>query len=56
MYSLIYNETTLAEWTIPKGWLPRFGSILAVQYGGRLTLFRAMGIEKNEILLDLYQS
>lgn len=56
MYSLTYNGTTIAEWTIPRGWLPRFGSVLAVQYNGRLTLFRAMGIQNNEIALDLYQS
>lgn len=56
MYSLTYNGTTVAEWTIPRQWLPSFGTVLAVQYNGRLTLFRAMGIEKSVIHLDLFQS
>jgi hypothetical protein len=56
MYSLTYNGEQLAEWTIPRGWLPSFGTLLAVKYHGRLTLFRAMGIQEREILLDIYQS
>lgn len=53
MYSLIYNGETIAEWTIPKGWLPSFGTVLAVSYCGRLTLFRAVGLEESKIQLDI---
>jgi len=56
VYSLTYNGEHLASWRIPRGWMPSFGALLAVQYRGKLTLFRAMGIQENDILLDLFQS
>jgi hypothetical protein len=57
LVKLTYEGETLTHWNapIPYGWGPSFGTVLAVPYRGKLTLFRAIGKTSYEILLDIIE-
>jgi hypothetical protein len=50
---LQYDGEQIAEWDCPRGWLPQFGTILAVSYRGRTRLFRAVSQFDTVVVLDL---
>jgi hypothetical protein len=52
-YTLQYEGQTLAVWRCVGRCVPYFGRIVAVQYRGRLTLFRAVSQDENVIAIDL---
>lgn len=52
-YSLQYEGQEIASWRCVPGWHPYYGSILAVQYKGRLTIFRALAQDGDVITIDL---
>lgn len=53
-YTLNHEGKSIAEWTIPRAWMPSMGTLLVVKHEGRMQLFRAMRLENSTIFLALY--
>ena len=54
-YALYHKGSIISEWDIPELWTPKYGQLLIVNYNGKMTPFRAMGMPKYgiiDLLLD----